>query len=209
MQFLNALEQARRHIHSLWGVVLLLVVMDALVTCGWLHAQSKIKITVPPHIPRSGLTLTQNAVPKTTVYSFAYYVWQSINYWHHDGLNDYKTQITRFSPFLTPHFKVKLVQNYNYLLNEGELQDRIRLMQGVSGSEYSPKDVVYIGHDTWIVRLTMRLTEMVNSNAKVVKDVEMHYALKVVRYDVDTQANPWGLGIAGFAHSPRRIKTMI
>jgi integrating conjugative element protein (TIGR03746 family) len=148
-------------------------------------------------------------VPKTTVYSFAYYVWQSINHWSNNGMQNYKKQINRFSPFLTPDFKLSLVQDYNNLLNQGELQDRIRLMQGVAGSEYSPGEVKYVGHDTWIVHLKMQLTEMMNSNAKVVKDVQMLYTLKIVRFDVDANKNPWGLAIAGFAASPARIKTIV
>ena len=209
MKFLNALEQARRHIHSLWCVVILVVLMNVLSVFGWLHTQSKIRIEVPPQIPESGLTITQGEISKTTIYSFAFYVWQSINHWSNNGMQDYKKQITQFSPYLTPEFKLKLIENYNNQLNQGELQDRIRIMQGMSGSEYSPDDVRYIGHGTWIVHLKMRLTEMMSSNAKVVKDVQMNYTLKVVRYNVDAKQNPWGLALAGFAESPARIKTIV
>ncbi len=209
MKFLNALEQARWHIRSLWCVVILVVLINILSVFGWLHTQSKIRIEVPPQIPESGLTITQGEISKTTIYSFAFYVWQSINHWSNNGMQDYKKQITQFSAYLTPEFKLKLIENYNNQLNQGELQDRIRILQGMAGSEYSPDDVDYIGHGTWIVHLKMRLTEMMNSNAKVVKDVQMYYTLKVVRYNVDAKQNPWGLAIAGFAKSPARIKTII
>lgn len=158
MKFLNALEQARWHIRTLWLVIVITFTSDILLVFGWIHSQSEITIDVPPQIPESGLTITQGIVPETTVYSFAYYIWQSLNHWSTDGLQDYKEQITRLSPFLTPEFKVQLVQDYNNLLNQGELQDRIRLMQGASGSEYSPQDVQYIGHDTWLVHLKMHLS---------------------------------------------------
>lgn len=209
MKFLNALEQARWHIRTLWIVIVLAFIANGFSIVGWMHSQSKIQVEVPPQIPESGLTITQGEVPKTTVYSFAYYVWQSVNHWSKDGMTDYKQQITQFSPFLTPSFKLKLIQDYNNLLNQGELQDRIRLMQGMSGSDYSPDDVKYVGHGTWIVHLKMRLTEMMNSNAKVVKDVQMYYTLKIVRYNIDATQNPWGLAIAGFAASPARIKTIV
>jgi integrating conjugative element protein (TIGR03746 family) len=209
MKFLNALEQARWHIRTLWFVIAMAFLVNALAVFGWMHSQTKIKINVPPRIPESGLTITQGQVPKTTVYSFAYYVWQSINHWSINGMLNYKQQITQFSSFLTPSFKLKLVQNYNNLLNQGELQDRIRTMQGMSGSEYVPQDVKYVGHGTWIVHLKMRLTEMMSSNAKVVKDVQMYYTLKVVRYNVDAKQNPWGLAIAGFAANPARLKTIV
>ncbi len=209
MRFLNALEEAHWHIRTVWFVLLLSFVINSLTLFGWMHSQSKIKIEVPPQIPESGLIITQGKIPETTIYSFAFYAWQSINHWDSDGMQDYKKQITKFSSLLTPDFKLKLIQNYNNLLSEGELQDRIRLMQGASGSEYSPLYVKYIGHGTWIVHLKMRLTEMINSNAKVVKDVQMNYSLKIVRYNIDAKQNPWGLAIAGFASSPARIKTNI
>lgn len=209
MKFLNALEQSKWHIRTLRRVIMILFLVNAFAFFGWMHAQSKITVEVPPQIPESGLTMTQGIVPKTVIYSFAFYVWQSINHWSEDGLQDYKAQVTQFSPFLTPNFKLKLIQNYNNLLNQGELQDRIRLMQGLSDSGYSPQNVQTIGHDTWIVHLKMRLTEMMNTNAKIVKDVQIDYTLKIVRYNVDANQNPWGLAIAGFAESPARIKTIV
>lgn len=209
MKFLNALEQARWHIRTLWIIILLCCMGNGLSIIGWMHSQSKITVTIPPQIPESGLSITQGVIPKNTIYTFGYYVWQSINHWSSDGMQDYKNQIQRFSAFLTPDFKLKLIQDYNNLLNQGELQDRIRLMQGTSGSEYNPQDVQYLGHGTWIIHLKMRLTELMNSNAKVVKDVQMYYTLKIVRFDTDAKNNPWGLALSGFAKSPARIKTLI
>ncbi len=131
MKFINALEQAYWHIRTLWLFILITVVMNVLLIIGWMHSQSKMTIQIPPQIPESGLTMIQGEIPKTTIYSFAYYVWQSINHWSSDGLQDYQQQITQFSPFLTPDFKLNLIEDYNNLLNQGELQDRLRLMQGV------------------------------------------------------------------------------
>ncbi|MBX9706100.1 MAG: TIGR03746 family integrating conjugative element protein [Gammaproteobacteria bacterium] len=209
MKFLNALEQSKSHIRSLWYAIALAIFINAVTLLGWMHSQSTIRIQIPPQIPVNGLIVAQGEVPKTTVYSFAYYVWQSLNYWQKDGMQDYQTQIDRFSPFLTPDFKVSLIQNYNNLLNDGELQERIRLMEGNEGSEYAPEDVIEEGHGTWIVHLKMRLTEMLSSNAKVVKDVEMEYTLKIVQYDVNATQNPWGLAIAGFAENPVRTVTIV
>src|SRR3990167_10629247 len=99
MKFMNALEEARSHIQTLRKIVFLLIVIIFLLSFGWLHAQRKIKIEIPPQIPESGLTLSQGEVPLASVYSFAYYVWQSINHWEADGTEDYKKQIEMFSPF--------------------------------------------------------------------------------------------------------------
>jgi len=209
MKFINALEQAQWHIRTLWCLLIILLFFNVITIFGWMHSQSKIQIDIPPQIPESGLTITQGKIPKSTIYSFAFYIWQSVNHWSKSGMKDYKKQITKFQPFLTPKFKLKLIQDYNNLLNQGELRDRIRMIQGIDGSEYSPDDVIYMGHSTWIVHLKMHLVEMMNSNLKVVKDIQMHYTLKIVRYDVDAKKNPWGLALSDFSISSSRIKTTI
>lgn len=204
MRFINAVEQANWHIKTLWKALILLIIIETLTLYGWMHAQSKIRIDVPPQIPQSGITIRQGQVPKSTVYSFAFYIWQSINHWQHNGLVDYKRNIEQFSPFLTPRFKLFLVKNYNNLLNEGELQDRIRLMSG--NQTYKVKMVKPLGNNTWQVTLIAHLTEMMNSNAKVVKDIDMQYVLRIVQRDIDAKANPWGLMLDGFSQSPIRLR---
>jgi len=69
--------------------------------------------------------------------------------------------------------------------------------------------VRYLGHGTWLIHLQMHLIERLHSNTKVVKDILMDYTLKVMRYNVDAKQNPWGLALAGFAKSPKRLKTII
>jgi len=207
MKFLNALEQSKAHIRSLWMVLGLMVLMDALAIFGWMHTQSRIRIEIPPRIPESGLTLTQGDIPETTLYSFAFYIWQTLNHWPENGLLDFKQKITQNAPYLTPDFKETLIQNYNQALAQGELQDRIRILQPIAS--YSPKNVRYLGHGTWLIHLQMHLIERLHSNTKVVKDVLMDYTLKVMRYNVDAKQNPWGLALAGFAKSPKRLKTII
>ena len=209
MKFLNALEEAHHHIRTLWCALLIVAAVNVVTLIGWMHSESKLQIDVPPEIPQSGLTLTQGEVPKTTIYSFAFYVWQSINHWSANGLDDYKQQITNFSPFITDDFKNALVRNYNNLLNDGELQDRLRMLEDVEGQNYSDDSVKYLGNGEWLVHLNMRLLEMMNTNAKIVKDVEMGYSLKIMRYNVDAKNNPWGLAIAGFSADPVRVKTIV
>ncbi len=209
MRFLNALDESKQLIKYLLLIILFLSLSNIATEFFWHHSQNSMRVYIPPKIPSSGLTTSSNSIPRSTVYGFSFYVWQSVNHWSADGMQNYKQQITKYSPYFTPAFKNSLVENYNNLLNQGELQDRIRIMQGMAGSDYSPSDVTYIGHDTWIVHLKMRLTEMMNSNGKIVKDVQMYYTLKIVRFDVDPNTNHWGLAIAGFAEHPARIKTIV
>jgi hypothetical protein len=91
----------------------------------------------------------------------------------------------------------------------GELQDRLRYLQGVNGSSFQVNDVESLGHDTWVVHLHMRLSEHMNMNGNAVKDVAIHYTLRVARYDANPKINPWGLALDGFVENPERVHTYI
>jgi integrating conjugative element protein (TIGR03746 family) len=209
MRFQNVLENARLAIQVLVLGLLLSFIINLLLIFGWHSAQEKIVVHLPPEIPVSGLNLKANAYPSAYIYSFAFYIWQSINNWPNNGVQDYQKSIDTYSPFLTPRFKQFLIRDYNRRINEGEIQDRVRTLQGVDGSSFSISDVKDIGHSTWLVHLHMRLTEHMNINGNQVKDVAIDYVLRVVRYQIDARSNPWGLALDGFAQDPIRVKTYI
>lgn len=207
MRFQNALENARLAIQVLMLALGLLFISNVFLIIGWHSAQQKIEVHLPPQIPIDGLTLQANSYPPASIYSFAFYIWQSVNNWPNDGAKDYKQTIQQFAPFLTPNFKAFLIRDYNNRFNEGELQDRQRTLQGVDGSAFSISDVENIGHDTWLVHLHLRLTEHMNINGNQVKDTAIDYILRVVRYQIDAKSNPWGLALDGFAQDPQRTQT--
>jgi integrating conjugative element protein (TIGR03746 family) len=206
-RFQNVLENARLAIQVLILALGLLFISNILLIIGWYNAQEKIEVHLPPQIPADGLTLQAGQYPPASVYSFAYYIWQSINNWPKNGTDDYKQAIQQFSPFLTPTFKAFLIRDYNNRYNQGEIQDRLRTLQGVSGSAFTPADVEAIGHDTWLVHLHLRLTESMNINGNQVKDTAIDYVLRVVHYPIDAKSNPWGLALDGFAVNPQRSQT--
>lgn len=207
MRFQNALENARLTMQALVFSLLLSFLLNIFLIIGWDSTQKKIEVHLPPEIPVSGLTLQANSYPPSSVYSFAYYIWQSINNWPRDGKVDYQKSINAFSPFLTPRFEQFLIRDYNQRLNEGEIQDRTRTLQGLNGSAFSVSDVKAIGHHTWLVHLHFRLTEQMNINANKVKDAAIDYVIRVVRYEIDAKSNPWGLALDGFEEDPKRITT--
>lgn len=209
MKFQDALEQARWHIKTLYGLAgIFLLVILLLIFC-WHNSDANRSVYIPPEIPVDGLTQKAGDIPAATIYSFAYYVWQNINNWPNNGAQDYSSAINQFSPFLTPRFKTSLIQDYNNRLNGGEIQDRIRAMQGLFGSAFTPQDVQSLGHGTWIVRLTMHLSESMNMNGNTVKDIDVSYALRVVNYSVNAKTNPWGLALDGYEESTMRLKTNV
>lgn len=184
-------------------------VVNLCLILSWHSSQQKIEVYIPSQIPTTGLIQKANKVLPTTVYSFAYYIWQSINYWPQNGAEDYKKAIEQFSPFLTPRFKNFLIKDYNERFNQGELQERLRNLQGLNGTAFETKDVEYIGHDTWLVHLRLRLNEHMSMNANQVKDVALNYTLRIVCYEINSKINPWGLAVDGFVANPERIQTYI
>ncbi len=209
MKFFNALEQAKWHIVSLYCVVLLLFLFCLGLALGWYMTQSEVSIHIPPEIPTNGLTVKANSYPKSEIFSFAFYVWQSINYWPENGSQDYKENIKKFSAYLTPNFKQFLLNDFNQRYSNGELESRLRDMQGLNGSAFDPKNVIYLGNGTWLVHLTMQLTERMNNNGKRVKDAGINYTFRVVRFQADSNDNKWGLALDGFGANPQRIKTSV
>lgn len=207
MRFQNVLENARLAIQVLILGLIFSFIINLLLMLGWHNAQSKIEVHLPPQIPIDGLTIKQGDYPPVSIYSFAYYIWQSINYWPNNGSQDYKQAIEQYSPYLTPKFKSFLTRDYNQRFNQGEIQDRERTLQGVNGSAFNIDDVEAIGHDTWLVHLHLRLTEHMNINGSQVKDTAIDYVLRIVRYPVNAKANPWGLALDGFEEAPKRDQT--
>lgn len=209
MRFQNALDNARLSILILLGALTLSFITNLFLGYGLMTAPDKVQVQIPPRIPDEGLTLQANAIPAASVYAFTHYIWQRLHYWPSNGGEDYKTNITQLAPYFTPRFSSFLKQDYNNRLNLGELQSRISTMQPLYGASFEAKDVQYVGHGTWQVRLIMRLTERMNINDQTVKDAEIQYTFRVVRYSINPKANPWGLAIDGLVNSPERIKTVI
>ena len=189
--------------------IILLFFVTIFLVIGWHYSQSEIAIHIPPDIPTNGLTIKADSYPKSTIFSFVFYVWQSINDWSEDGETDYSKNIDKYSAYLTPDFKRVLLNDRNERLNNGELQSRIRNMQGLNGELFDPKNVTYLGNGVWLVHLMVRLTERMNDNGKMVKDTGISYTFRVVRSEEDADHNQWGLALDGYAASPDRVKTFV
>ena len=209
MRFQDALENARFVIVSLIFACVLLFACN--VGLLWLNftTQQSVNVYIPPRIPQSGLTQRAGSVPNSTVFSFAYWAWQSINDWPKNGMNDYKAKIQTFNPYMTARFKQYLLADYQNRFNNDEVQDRLRSMIGMSSGAYNPKNVEKIGQNTWLVHMDMRLTERMNMNGKIVKDVEISYVLRIVKHNIGAGSNHYGLALDGLAVAPKRIKTFV
>lgn len=187
------------------GFIGLLCLLCLVFAIGWMTAPSHLRIYIPPDIS-NGATLKVNDIPNPLIYSFAYELWQEINYWPEETGDNYTKNVKRYAAYLTPDFQQSLLQESSELKAAGQIQ-RQRFLQGISGAAYDSSNVKKLGPDTWEVDLNVRLMEYKNNEP--VKDVEILYPIKVTRRDVSQSDNPYGLALAGFISPPVRGKTYI
>lgn len=189
----NRLVAANDHIRSLrWAIALLLV---AVIALWWRNGvlQETRRLYIPPDLTQ-GLVTEFESVPAPLVYTFAYYIFQQLNRWPADGERDYPQQIYALQGFLTPGCRNALQADMNDKHRLGELRQRVRSVQEILGQSYVRQRVVFESPTSWLTWLDVNVTESIDGHP--VKDVMLRYPLRVVRFDVDKEVNPWGLALA-------------
>ena len=197
------IDNVRAHVRSLWAVIAIEALVIAGLWFGWSQAPARLTVHVPPDL-RSGAVLAVDAVPPPNVYAFAFYIYQQLNRWPEDGASDYGRAIFRVSPYLTPRYRADLIAELEQKGRQGELAYRVRGMQEIPGHGYEERRVDVLSAHAWIVWLDVDLLESVKG--MTVKRTAIRYPLRVVRYAVDLESNPWGLALDGFGEEgPRRL----
>ncbi len=198
-----AIDNAQAHLRSLWLIIGLQMAIIAGLCYGWGRAPEHLTVHIPPDL-RSGAMQHHTAVPAATVYAFAFYIFQQLNRWPEDGSRDYGHAIFRIAPYVTPRYRAELLANLEEKGRRGELAYRVRALQGIPGFGYAEDRVDILDAQTWQVWLDLELLESVKG--MTVKRTQIRYPLRVVRYAVDPETNPWGLALDGFgADGPRRL----
>ncbi len=97
----NLVHSKELMIKLLIGVsgVLALLLLVALI--GWSRAPQSIRLYYPPDLS-SGAVQTMGDIPKVSVYTFAFYIFQQLNRWPEDGQKDYYNRIYGLRAYLTP-----------------------------------------------------------------------------------------------------------
>lgn len=197
-------EDQDRSVISLQNRFIFIVVgLCIFFAVGWMRAPSDLTVHIPPDIT-NGSTFKINEIPSSFLYSFSYEVWQEVNYWSEDGSQDYAKNIHTYASYLTPKFQNELLQEYEDLKTAGQVQ-RQRSLQGLAGSTFESSTVKKLSANSWEIDLKVRLVEYRNN--QIVKDIEMLYPLKVIRWDISGEKNPYGLALDGFISPPVRLKT--
>ena len=197
------IDNVRSHLRSLWIVIGLLLAVIVGFWIAWMRLPSSITVHIPPDL-RVGAVLDLHEVPRANVYTFALYVFQQLNRWPEDGAEDYGKAIFRIAPYLTPSFREELISDMQTKARQGELANRVRSLQAIPGSGFEGRRVDIVSDEVWIVWLDLELNESVKGMP--VKRTAIRYPLRVVRYPVDAETNPWGLALDGFSgDGPARI----
>ncbi|MEW8015098.1 MAG: PFL_4703 family integrating conjugative element protein [Candidatus Sedimenticola endophacoides] len=200
--FRNEIDNGRLHIVSLWVVIALLAVFLAWAMHGWSRAPRDITVHVPPDLSQ-GVSIGIADLPKPNVYAFAYYMWQQINRWPTNGEKDYPNNIYSFSPYLTPRFREELLRSLDTRGRRGELTGRSRALYQVPDAGYEDRRVDVLGDGAWTVWIDAVIEESVAGME--VKQARIRYPLRIVRYDVDRETNPWGLAFDGYSEEPTKL----
>jgi integrating conjugative element protein (TIGR03746 family) len=205
--YLDALAAERAHNARLFRA-LVVIALVAIVGMALLWARPRqIDLHISPDL-RAGDQVSVShgvaPVPNPNVYSFAYYVWQQVNRWQNDGGKDYGKQIYDFQSYLTPRCQAQLQGDIDNRNRAGELNQRTRQISEIPGLGFQDNRVIGEGPSAWTVLLDMQVTETFRGQA--VKDAFIRYPVRVVRYDVDRERNPFRLAVDCFgSNTPARI----
>lgn len=206
-RFRNEVAHLQAHVKSLRLCAAALFGAMMLCGLGWWHTPRDLTIHIPPDL-RSGSVRKWWDVPPEDVYAFALYVFEEINRWPSNGEVDYPRNIYTLSPYLTPECQRYLRQDATWRGEHNELRDRVRGVFEIPGRGYShdpTRRVQVLSSDDWIVALDLDVDEYYRGD--LVKRAFVRYPIRVVRYDVDPEHNPWGLALDCFASPPERIPT--
>ena len=197
------IDNVRGHLRSLWAVIGLLLTIIVALWIGWMRMPGTITVHIPPDL-RSGAVMALDEVPPANIYAFAFYIFQQLNRWPDDGAEDYGKAIFRIAAYLTPSFREQLIADMEAKGKQGQLAYRVRSLQAIPGQVYEERRVDVLSKESWVVWLDLELRESVKG--MTVKKTTIRYPLRVLRYAVDAEANPWGLALDGFAaEGPQRL----
>lgn len=195
-RFRHALRDRDQHILTLRIFSGVLAGILMLVCIGWMTAPDRLTIHNPPDL-RSGSTRPWWEVPPSTVYSFAFYIFQQLNAWPKNGEVDYPAKIHALSAYLTPSCREILESDARRRSDAGELLERVRVVYEIPehgyGGRYNKNPVTVEGRDNWQVQLDLVADEYFH--AEPVKRALVRYPIKVVRMEGDPERNPFGLAL--------------
>jgi len=201
-RYRNELAGQREAIRALWVAVGVALLCAVLMAVGWMTAPSTLRIHIPPELSAGAMVAPDDPQPPH-VYTFALYLWQQLYRWPADGGRDYPERIERHTDFLTPRCREDLRRDHEERRRQRQLGGRQRAVWEIPGRGYEPERVYAQGAGAWVVLLDLHVEETILGEP--VKTRLASYPVRVVRYRVDPERNPWGLAIDCLAGKPEPI----
>ncbi|HFD80635.1 MAG TPA: TIGR03746 family integrating conjugative element protein [Gammaproteobacteria bacterium] len=202
MPYASATQELKKQLRYRDRIIGAFVLLMLIAITGLAVAPHRIDVYTPPDLRYSYISKI-GQVPKVHVYAFADYIFPLLHTWENDGAEDYKAMRDRLKGFLTPSFQDFIYADIKARQKKGELSKRTRTIVPAPGAAYSEKSVVQLGPDAWRVWLDYHVTERIDN--RVVKDIYVRYPLRIVRYHVPREYNPWQLAIDGYVGKPVRL----
>lgn len=202
-RYFREIHNVKAHLFSLYIVIVLLAGIAFYALMGWKDSPNHMRVYIPPDL-RAGGVFDVGEVPTSVVYVFSHYIFQQLNTWRNDGRQDYARNIFSLKSYMTPAFQVQIQKDHKLRAQLGELSNRTRQVQELPGATFNESRVRVIGPGRWVVELDYEVKERMNQIT--VKRTEVRYLLRIVKYNIDPENNPWGLAIDGFAAPPKRLK---
>lgn len=199
----NILDEKDNHIFTLKIACAVISFLCLLFFWGWKSSPNKIRVDIPPDI-RNGSTQVVNTRMPTTVYSFATYIYQQLNRWPKNGDDDYIDRIESLRNYLTPACYSDRKQDFQTKKNNGELRNRERFISEIPGRGFAANRVFVESPDSWIVYVDFQVVETLTGEP--VKNTYVRFPLHIVRYETDSEQNPYGLAVDCFSEDPKRIE---
>lgn len=177
------------------------------LVCGYLiyalkSTQNDLSVHIPPDLS-SGATVKLGEVPKANVYAFGFYIFQQLNRWPSNGEEQYARKQHDLACYFTPSFKEFLEKDAIKKQAMGELLDRERGLQEILGRGYKEERVFVESSGSWQIFLDVEIRE--SFRGQDVKQTYVRYPIRVVKFAVDPECNPWGLALDGFIEEPKRL----
>lgn len=202
-RFRSALVGRDSHIRSLRAALGFMTFVAIFTAFGWYSAGKSFTVHNPPDLS-SGSSRPWWEVPKPNVYDFAVNLFGQINRWQKDGAQEYAKNLHLYEYYLTPQCQKVLKQDEQTKRTKGELSGRERSLSPIPGYGYADWRVTTHSKDSWTVFADMELKEYIDGT--LVKHNYTRWPLRIVRYDVDADSNPWKLAIDCFDGAAREIR---
>ena len=183
-------------------VCFLIIILSLIVTVA--KAPKRVQFWLAPSISAQGGTLKQEQIPNEYVQGFVVTLLPTILSWSQNGKDEFVSNIHSFHYYFTPR-QLSLFKQMQEQFEQAQFFNRTQIASLYRYPE--PQDIKLIGSNIWQVKLTLRITQRLNSQSTmVIADKVVEHNILVVKAPLSPLQNPFQLALDG-NFSPEKIIT--